>query len=295
MLRDPDRGGRWRRDVDVRMGPTNGWSTLPREVAARRFVPWRGDTVGGARGRAGVASAIVRAVVLAACVLALTATVALAGEPSPPGGSAFQLGFGVLAATGLGSMSTDLNRHLGFGFAVQGYLPVASRLELRPAFEWTGYRVNEYNLAALALVELLGGSYEDTRVVFRTYRLGLDGIVYFREQYMGPFLSGGVGVQLSQTYIEDVAHYGNGEEEVTPLHTSSATAGLWLGGGVGYAWPGANVELRLSRAPYGFAEQRSANGRGNALPFQARPGWALHLMFGVRSRAPKPAPAPTTG
>ena len=276
------------------MRRTSGRGTLPREVAARRFAPRRGDTASGARGRAGGPSAVVRAVVLAAGLLALTATAGFAGEPAAPGGQGLELGFGVLAATGLGSMSCDLNRHPGFGFVLQGYLPVASRLELRPSFEWTGYRVNEYNLAALALVELLGGSYEDTRVVFRTYRLGLDGIVYFREQYRGPFLSGGVGVQLSQTSIEDVAHYANGEEDVTPLRASSATTGLWLGGGVGYAWPGANVELRLSRAPYGFAEHRSTSGRGNALPLQVRPGWALHVIFAVRSRAKEPAPAPTT-
>ena len=245
-------------------------------------------------GEAGGASAVVRAVVLTVGLLALTATVGLAGEPSAPGGSGLQLGFGVLAATGLGSMSNDLNRHPGFGFAVQGYLPVASRLELRPAFEWTGYRVNEYNLAALALVELLGGSYEDTRVVFRTYRLGLDGVVYFREHYRGPFLSGGVGVQVSQVYIEDVVHYSDGSQDVAPLRASSATTGLWLGGGVGYAWPGANLELRLSRAPYRFTGQRPPDNRGNALPFEARPGLALHLMFAVRSRAKEPAPAPAT-
>ena len=287
MLRYRDRGDRRRWGVDVRIGPKNKRKTP--SPAVSRIASGRSRR----GGRRETARAIVRAVVLTACLMTLTATVGLGGEPSAPGDSGLQVGFGVLAATGLGSMSFDLNRHPGFGFAVQGYLPVASRLELRPAFEWTGYRVNEYNLAARALVELLGGSYEDTRVVFRTYRLGLDGIVYFREHYRGPFLSGGVGVQVSRVYIEDVAHYGNGEEEVTPLHASSATTGLWLGGGVGYAWPGANVELRLSRAPYSFAEQRSANGRGNALPFQARPGWALHLIFAVRSRAKEPAPLPT--
>ena len=225
--------------------------------------------------------------------MALTATIGLAGEDSAPGKFAVQPGFGLLTATGVGSMSTDLNGHPGFGFAIRGYLPVASRLELRPGFEWTGYRVNEYNVAAFLLTELLGGSYEDTRVVFRTYRLGLDGVVYLMEPHAGPFLSGGVGVQLSQVYIEDVVHYANAEEDVTPLHTSSATTGLWLGGGLGYQWAESNVELRLSRAPYGFTAQRPA-GHGNTLPFEARPGWALHLLFGVRFPAANPAPAPTT-
>ena len=262
MLREHNRSDLWRCGVDVR----------------------RGD-----------ARAIAGRVVVAACLLPLAATIGLAGEPTAPADSGFQVGLGVLAASGLGSMSTDLNNHPGFGLAIQGYLPVASRLELRPAFEWTGYRVNEYNLAALALVELLGGSYEDTRVVLRTYRLGLDGVVYFRERYRGPFLSGGVGVQVSRVYIEDVVHYSDGGEDITPLHTSSATTGLWLGGGVGYQWEAGNVELRMSRAPYRFTGHRPTNTHGNALPFEARPGWALHLMLGVKFRAKELAPAPTNG
>jgi hypothetical protein len=243
--------------------------------------------------RRGGARAIAGRVVLAACLLTLTATIGFAGEPPAPAGPGFQVGFAVLAASGLGSMSTDLNNHPGFGLAIQGYLPVANRLELRPAFEWTGYRVNEYNLAARALAELLGGTYEDTRVVFRTYRLGLDGVVYFRQRYRGPFLSGGVGVQVSQVYIEDVVHYSDGGEDITPVHTSSATTGLWLGGGAGYQWEAGSVELRLSRAPYRFTGRRPTTIHGNALPFEARPGWALHLMLGVKSRAKDLAPAPT--
>jgi hypothetical protein len=244
--------------------------------------------------RGGSAGATAKAVVRAACLLALTATFGLAGEPATPPSTAMQLGLGVVAATGLGSMSTDLNRHPGFGIVVQGYFPVAARLELRPAFEWTGYRVNEYNLAALALVEVFGGSYEDTRVVFRTYRLGLDGVVYLRERYCGPFLSGGFGVQVSRVYIEDVVHYSDWTEDVTPLHASSATTGLWLGGGVGYAWPVGTAELRLARAPYRFTAKRVADSRGSAMPLEVRPGWALHLMFSVRSRA-KELVSPTTG
>ncbi len=230
------------------------------------------------RGARGVA----RATFLGVGLMLLTPTVAPAADPPAPPKSTFLMGAGVAAASGLGSMSTDLNGHPGFGIVVQGYLPVASRFELRPAFEWTGYRVNEYNLAALVLTEFFGGSYEDTRVVFRTYRLGLDGVVYFRERYMGPFVSGGVGVQLSQVYIEDVVHYSGAEEDVTPLHASSATTGVWVGGGLGYQWEASNVELRLSRAPYGFTGQRPASGHGNALPFEDRPGWALHLILGAR-------------
>ena len=276
MLRHLERGGRWRWGVGVRVGSTNERGTPP--PPARCLAPGsgrRGDRRGGARAVAGVA---VRTV----CLMIATATTGLAGEPSAPPKPTFLMGAGVLVASGLGSMSTDLNGHPGFGVVIQGYIPVGSQFELRPAFEWTGYRVNEYNLAALALTELFGGSYEDTRVVFRTYRLGLDGVVYARERCLGPFLSGGVGVQVSQVYIEDVVHYSGGDEDVTPLHASSATTGLWLGGGLGYQWETANVELRLSRAPYGFTGRRPVSSHGSGLPFEARPGWALHLMLGAR-------------
>ena len=40
--------------------------------------------------------------------------------------------------------------------------------------------------------------------------------------------------------------------------------------------------LRLSRALYGFTGRRLADGRGNALPFEGRPGWAVHLILGSR-------------
>jgi hypothetical protein len=225
---------------------------------------------------------IPKAALRGACLLTLTASLGLAGEAPAPRASGFRSGIGVLVATGLGSMSTDLNGHPGFGVTIQGYLPLGSRFQIRPAFEWTGYRVNEYNLASRILAELLGADYLETRVVFRTYRLGLDGVIYFREQYRGPYLSGGVGVQLSRVYLEDVARNGDGGAEVMPVDAGSTTTGLWLGGGAGYQWEVSNVELRLSRAPYSYTSQRPLESERNALPFEGRPGWALHLILGVR-------------
>ncbi len=221
-------------------------------------------------------------IAVSAGAFALAVSTAFAGEPNPPNPRAFRLGLGLMTAVGLGSMSTDLNGHPGFGFTLQGYLPVASRFRVRPAFEWTGYRVNEYNFAALVLAEMLGATYLDTRVVFRTYRFGVDGVAYFRDRYRGPYLSGGVGVQVSRIYVEDVARHGD-DEDVTLLDASSATTGLWVGGGVGYQWEHSNVELRLSRAPYRFTFQRTSGPHPNDLPFEARPGWALHLILAVTS------------
>jgi len=216
-----------------------------------------------------------------AWLLVLAASSGVAGEAPPPAAPAFHVGLGFLTAMGLGSMSTDLNNHPGFGIALQGYFPVGSRFQVRPAFEWTGYRVNEYNLASRFLAELLGAYYEDTRVVFRTYRLGMDGVLYFHDRYRGPFLSGGVGVQLSRVYIEDVLWRGASEEEVMPIDASASTTGLWLGGGAGYQWTSANLELRLSRAPYSFAPEHPPETPGNELPFEPQPGWALHLLMAV--------------
>jgi hypothetical protein len=225
---------------------------------------------------------IARTVFRGACLLALTASLGLAGEAPAPEAPAVRGGLGVLVATGLGPMFSDLNGHPGFGLTIQGYIPLGSRFQLRPAFEWTGYRVNEYNVASRILAELLGLEYWETRVVFRTYRLGLDGVIYFRERYKGPYLSGGVGVQLSRVYLEDVAWSSDGMEDVRTVDAGCTTTGLWLGGGAGYQWEVGNVELRLSRAPYSYTSRRPPDTEPDALPFQEQPGWALHLILGVR-------------
>jgi hypothetical protein len=86
-----------------------------------------------------------------AILLTLAASLGFAGEAPAPEAPRFRMGLGFLVATGLGSMSTDLNAHPGFGLTIQGYVPLGSRFQLRPAFEWTGYRVNEYNLASRIL------------------------------------------------------------------------------------------------------------------------------------------------
>ncbi len=223
-----------------------------------------------------------RKLLLCACLSAFTAFPGLASEAPAPEPPRFRLGIGVLVATGLGSMFEDLNSHPGFGFDIQGYLPVASWLQVRPAFEWTGYRVSEYNIASRVLATFLGADYKETRVVFRTYRLGLDGVFYFQQGYLGPFLSAGVGAQLSRVYVEDRAVYADGGGEIMPVAAGAETTGLWLGGGVGFQWRTGNVELRLSRAPYDYTAQRPLDAQPDSLPFEDEFGWALHLMIGVQ-------------
>ncbi|HVN77337.1 MAG TPA: hypothetical protein VMT19_13545 [Thermoanaerobaculaceae bacterium] len=227
------------------------------------------------------ASAAVARIMDAACVALLLASAGVAGEAPAPKRSGFHAGIGIMVASGLGSVSSDLNNHPGFGLAFQGYLTVASRFQVRPAFEWTGYRVNEYNLASRLLADVLDAEYRDTRVVFRTYRFGVDGVLYFRDGYRGPFVSGGVGVQLSRVYIEDVMWHGTDQEEVVPLGASSSTTGLWLGGGAGYRSGSTSLELRLSRAPYRYTTARPPDRPPNSLGFEPKQGWALHLIMAV--------------
>jgi hypothetical protein len=265
----------------------DAWRRAPgrrRETASAAGRLLAGQTAAPARqrthGERGASAPPARAVRIA-CLAVLAASVGLAGEvpaPQPPG---FRLGIGFLVASGLGPMSSDLNHHPGFGLTLAGYLPVTSRFRVRPSFEWTGYRVNEYNLASRLLAEVLGAYYKETRVVFRTYRLGVDGVLYFSDGYRGAFVSGGVGVQLSRVYLEDVLWYGTSEEDVAPIDASSSTTGLWLGGGAGYQWTSASLELRLARAPYRYTRERPIEAPPNALPFEPQPGWALHLIMAV--------------
>ncbi|HJV90799.1 MAG TPA: hypothetical protein VJ623_10880 [Holophagaceae bacterium] len=199
------------------------------------------------------------------------------GTQLPPGG--IRPGVALLVASGLGDMSHDLNNHPGLGFRISVHVPVTPQLELRPAFEWTGYRVSDYNLAARAASSGLGLDYQETRTVFRTYRLGADAVLFLREPQRGPFLSLGVGVQRSQVYLEDRAVDSSGTE-VSTLDTGDRKTGLWLGAGLGYQWRQANLEVRLSEAPYRYTPARSASGA--EAPFDGRQGYALHLIWGVR-------------
>ncbi len=202
------------------------------------------------------------------------------GTRLPEGG--IRPGVALLVASGLGDMSHDLNHHPGLGFRISVDVPVSSHLALRPAFEWTGYRVSGYNLAARAFSSALGFDYDETRTVFRTYRLGADAVVYLREPQRGPFLSLGVGVQRSQVYLEDRAVDSSGTQ-VTTLDTGARKTGLWLGAGLGYQWRHANLELRLSEAPYSYTPERTTGaGSGAQAPFDGRQGTALHLIWGVR-------------
>jgi hypothetical protein len=263
----------WRRAPATRRVPTSAaGSRLADQAPARVRQRTLGDNSAGATPAraAGVA-----------CLAILAASFVVAGEVPAPPPQGFRLSIGLLVASGLGPMSSDLNHHPGFGLALAGYIPVGSRFRVRPAFEWTGYRVSGYNLASRLLAEVLGAAYQETRVVFRTYRLGVDGVLYFGDLYRGPFVSGGAGVQRSRVYIEDVLWYGTREEDVEPVDASSSTTALWLGGGAGYQWSSASLELRLSRAPYRFTTERPTEAPPGAFPFEPQPGWALHLIIAV--------------
>ncbi|HJU84790.1 MAG TPA: hypothetical protein VJ600_11305 [Holophagaceae bacterium] len=211
--------------------------------------------------------------------LPLLLCASLLSAQDPPPAPSFHLGLGVSVATGLGSMSSDLNGHPGFGFQVQAHVPITSGFELRPAFEWTGYRTNDYD-PLVPVAAAIGASYSDTRLVFRTYRLGLDGLWYLKGGDQGLYTSAGVGLQHSRAYLESVYDDGQGGGQTQTLATSASKDGLWLGAGLGYQWEQASLELRLSRAPYDYTASLPLASGASAT--EARPGWALHLMAGVR-------------
>lgn len=211
----------------------------------------------------------------------LCAVLGLALPLAAQAASAPSVGMALMTASGVGDLSHDVNGHLGWGFRIQAHVPVSGRFEVRPAFEWTGYRVSGAHQAALVAANLLGIDYQDTRTVFRTYRLGLDGLFYAREGRVGPFLSLGLGAQRSEVELEDVGVDANGQSATT-LDARARKTGLWLGAGLGYQWTHANLELRLSEAPYAFTTDRQVSAQPVDAPFGGRQGWALHLIYGVR-------------
>jgi hypothetical protein len=215
-----------------------------------------------------------RAALLAALALPLAAQDA-------PADRSLHFGAGLMTASGLGDLSHDVNGHLGYGFRLQAYVPLSGRFEVRPAFEWTGYRVSGANQAAIVVANALGVDYQDSRTVFRTYRLGVDGLFYFRDRREGPFLSLGLGAQRSEVELEDVGTDPNGQSTTT-LDARARKTGLWLGAGLGYQWRQANLELRLSEAPYAYTSERALTAQPVDAPFGGRQGYALHLIFGFK-------------
>lgn len=158
----------------------------------------------------------------------------------------------VHVAAPVGTLSSDVNGHPGFGLGLHLQLGVGGRVAFRPQFEWTGYRVSDYNLGTRFLASVLDADYAEYRVVYRTYRLGVDLQIFQEDGYSGTYLVGGMGGVMAAMYYEDrYVPAGDAPEQVRTLGTSHRQTRAYASFGVGHQWrSGGFVEARFSSAPY---------------------------------------------
>ncbi len=155
-------------------------------------------------------------------------------------------------AAPVGTLSTDVNGHPGFGIGLHLQLGIGGRVAFRPQFEWTGYRVNDYNLGTRFVASVLDADYAEYRVVYRTYRLGVDLQIFQEDGYAGPYVVGGLGGVAAAMYYEDrYVPADDHPEQIENLGTSHRQTRGYASCGVGYQWrSGGFVEARFSSAPY---------------------------------------------
>jgi opacity protein-like surface antigen len=165
-------------------------------------------------------------------------------------------GASIHAAVPLGGLSRAVNDHMGFGFALQGLLPLGGSVVLRPQVEGTGFRVTRYDPVAWWFDA-------DSREVLRTYRLGMDALVYLEGgSRRGAYLVGGVALQNAS--FDRVVPDGQGNS--TTASSRLNETGLALTGGAGYQFnPMVAVEFRYYRFDYQdpAAERTSEQTRRN--------------------------------
>mgnify|MGYP006898377412 CR=1 FL=1 len=187
----------------------------------------------------------------------------------------------VHVAAPLGTLVNDVNGHPGFGIGLHLQLGVGGRVAFRPQFEWTGYRVNDYNLGTRMLASLLDADYSEYRVVYRTYRIGVDLQVFQEDGYHGLYAVIGAGGLASAMYYEDrYVPSGDGPSQVQTLATSHRQTRGYGSVGIGYQWrSGGFMEARATTAPYHGAPGEPRNP-GTFTP--DRTAGALVFSAGVR-------------
>lgn len=195
-----------------------------------------------------------RPLALSLCLLAPLA----AEEPAERPG----FGFSVHTAIGLGNLGRDVQDQLGFGVGLHAHVPVTERIALRPAFTWTGYRVNDRDTGWKIMAAILDTSYQEERLVLRSFQLGADLVGYRDGGCTGPYLFAGGGVQRAQLEMEHrlVDRSGNQTQEDT--HTVAKwepETSAYLQAGVGY-----------QTTQYAFVEARITSWR-----YAAEPGTPL--------------------
>lgn len=212
--------------------------------------------------------------------LALSSPALLAQTPvSGPPEKAWGASVGVLGAYGLGSFSRDTDGHPGFGLHLGAAYHLAGPHRVRPAFEWTGYRIGSYNLWDRFASSVLDQDYREERTVFRTYRLGVDYLIHQDPNGLsGPYLVLGAGGQLSHLYSDTRYVDASGQETVSNSTSKGSHTSLWLAAGLGYQGrSGGMAEVRLSTANYA-----AEAGQGGPSSTRIRQGFALTFLLGGR-------------
>jgi hypothetical protein len=182
-----------------------------------------------------------------------------------------------------GALYRDVQGQLGFGFGLGAQVRLSDRLGLRGAFSWTGYRVNERHWGARLFADLVDASYEEERLVLRSYALGLDLVGYRDPGGFGPFAFAGGGFQRSRLYAEGVFVDGDGHESIQPIATWPAADTPYVEGGLGYQWrSGAYLETKAVfwryRAVKGYPLLETPLGGRPVL----REATSLSLALGVK-------------
>ncbi len=169
-----------------------------------------------------------------------------------------RFGVSVHTSVGLGELGKDVRDQLGFGIGLQAQIPVGGHLALRPNFAWTGFRVNDRNLGWKFMAAVLNASYDEERLVLRSYQVGLDLVLFPEGGSRGVYFFGGGGLQRAQLDLESryVDRHGEDtQEHVSPILSWDPALTPYVQGGVGLQGKGGLfAEARLTAWRYRAAK-----------------------------------------
>ncbi len=140
----------------------------------------------------------------------------------------------VHTAAPLGTLATDVDGKLGFGFSAGIQQSLSSRFAVRGSFSWTGYRVDDRNLLARAFASMFDLGYSEERMVLRSYSLAADLIVYTEDGGHGTYFLGGGGIQRARLYLEHRDVDSQNHETLQNLATWPAADTPYICVGLGY-------------------------------------------------------------
>lgn len=189
---------------------------------------------------------------------------------------------GIHTAVPTGALGRDVDQKLGFGFSVGYQHELWPKIGLRTAFQRTGYRVNDRNLLDRMLAGVFDNSYDEDRLVLRSYALGVDLIGYQHEGCHGVYAFAGGGIQRSRMYLERRYVY-EGDATVEDIARWPAMNSAYLNLGIGKQFRNpAFVEAKLVawryRAVPGFRLMETPLG----VEHHYRDALSVSLGVGVR-------------